>query len=169
MLHKITISVLLFAAFMLLSCSQGESDSKYLKADTTQTKDQIQKETNLDEDQITSPVEKKDETAPEAEQDTSSEEDNIKVTFLELGSKGCVPCDMMQPIMEEIKSEYPNQVKVIFYDVKTQGGYAYAQQYKIRVIPTQVILDSNGEEYFRHEGFFPKEELLKVFMQKGVK
>lgn len=169
MLHKITITLLLSAALMLLSCTQGETDSKYQKTDPNQTNDQIQKERSLDEDQITSPIEKKDQVAPEAEKETLSEEVNIKVTFIELGSKDCVPCKMMEPILDEIREEYSDQVNVVFHDVKTKEGYAYAQQYKIRVIPTQVFLDSNGDEYFRHEGFFPKEELVKVFTQKGVK
>ena len=169
MLHKISVVLLLFFAFILLSCTQGETDSKYQKTDPNQTNDQIQKEKSLDEDQITSPIEKQDKPTPEAEKETSSEEINIKVTFIELGSKDCVPCKMMEPILEQIREEYPDQVKVVFHDVKTKEGYAYAQQYKIRVIPTQVFLDSNGEEYFRHEGFFPKEEVVKILMQKGVK
>ena len=169
MLHKIFVGLLLFFAFMLMSCTQGETDSKYQKTDPNQTNDQIQKEKSLDEDQITSPIEKQDKPTPEAEKETSSEEINIKVTFIELGSKDCVPCKMMEPILEQIREEYPDQVKVVFHDVKTKEGYAYAQQYKIRVIPTQVFLDSNGEEYFRHEGFFPKEEVVKILMQKGVK
>jgi len=171
MSHKIMLSLFVCMIFILLSCTQGESDSKYSKADPKQTNDQIKKEKNLDEDQITTPPEKKEEPAPEPEPeiDTLSEEENLKVTFIELGSKGCVPCDMMQPIMEVIKSEYPSQVMVVFHDVRTKDGYAYAQKYKIRVIPTQVFLDSEGNEYFRHEGFYPKEELLKVFHEQGVR
>lgn len=169
MLQKIMVSLFVCMMFMLVSCTQGEYDSKYSKANPNQTNNQHQQEKNLDEDQITTSPEKKEEPVPEAEKEISSEEKNIKVTFIELGSKGCVPCDMMQPIMDEIKSEYPNQVKVIFYDVRTQDGYAYAQKYKIRVIPTQVFLDNEGNEYFRHEGFYPKEELLKVFGEQGVK
>jgi thioredoxin 1 len=95
--------------------------------------------------------------------------DSIKVTFIELGSVRCIPCKKMQPIMEEIKKEYAGQVKVIFYDVWTPEGKPYAYKYKIRLIPTQVFLDKDGEEYFRHQGFFPKEELVKVLKQKGVK
>ncbi len=95
--------------------------------------------------------------------------DNIKVTFIELGSVRCIPCKKMQPIMEEIKKEYEGQVKVIFYDVWTREGNPYAAKYKIKLIPTQVFLDKDGNEYFRHVGFFPKEELVKVLKQKGVK
>lgn len=91
------------------------------------------------------------------------------VTFVELGSVRCIPCKMMQPIMKDIEKEYPGQVKVVFHDVWTPEGEPFARSYKIRVIPTQVFLDKEGEEYFRHEGFFPKDELVKVLKQKGVK
>ncbi|HKK83590.1 MAG TPA: thioredoxin family protein [Atribacterota bacterium] len=92
----------------------------------------------------------------------------LKVTFVELGSKGCIPCDKMQPILEEIEKEYQGQVEVIFHDVKTPAGKPYIQEYQIRAIPTQVFLDKDGNEYFRHLGFFPKEEVIKVLKQQGV-
>ncbi|MBN1895558.1 thioredoxin family protein [bacterium] len=91
------------------------------------------------------------------------------VTFIELGSVNCIPCKMMQPVMKEIEEEYAGQVQVVFYDVWTQAGKPYAEQYRIRAIPTQIFLDSEGKEYSRHEGYFPKEELVKVLKQKGVK
>ena len=105
------------------------------------------------------------------EQNSTQEETeakaSCKVTFIELGSVKCIPCKMMQPIMEEIEEEYPD-VQVVFYDVWTADGQKYGQKYKIRVIPTQVFLDKDGNEYFRHEGFFPKEDLEKVLVQGGV-
>lgn len=105
--------------------------------------------------------------------DAQSESDSItkkkpKVTFIELGSVNCIPCKMMQPIMEEIEKEYAGQVRVVFYDVWTEEGEPYASIYSIRVIPTQVFLNAEGKEYFRHEGFFPKEDLVKVLKQQEV-
>jgi len=91
------------------------------------------------------------------------------VTFVELGSVKCIPCIKMQIVMREIEQEYGDQVAIVFHDVWTEAGKPYAQQYGIRVIPTQVFLDQNGKEYFRHEGYFPKEDLLQVLSQKGVK
>lgn len=91
------------------------------------------------------------------------------VTFIELGSVNCVPCRAMQPIMEEVRNRYGSQVKVLFYDVWTKEGQPYGQKYGIRVIPTQVFLDREGKEYFRHEGFFPAEELLNILEQGGVR
>jgi len=95
--------------------------------------------------------------------------DEIKVTFVELGSVGCIPCDKMQPIMKEIEEEYKGQVKVIFHDVKTAEGNPYIKEFGIRAIPTQVFLDKDGNEYFRHLGFFAKDELIKILKMQGVK
>ncbi len=92
-----------------------------------------------------------------------------KVTFIELGSVNCIPCKMMQPVMREIEQRFPRDVKVVFYDVWTEEQRQYATRFNIRVIPTQVFLDGGGAEFFRHEGFFPKEELVKLLEQRGVK
>ena len=98
-----------------------------------------------------------------------SKEVKPKVTFIELGSVNCVPCKMMQPVMKAIEEKYGEQVKVVFYDVWTQEQKQYAQLYKIKLIPTQVFLDENGKEFFRHEGFYPEAEIDKILQGKGLK
>lgn len=111
--------------------------------------------------------------AQDAQQNTAIVQniDSIKykVTFIELGSVRCIPCQKMQPIMTSIKEKYPNQVNVVFHDVWTPQGKPYAQKYGIQAIPTQVFLDENGNEFFRHEGFFAEDELVKVLKTKNVK
>ena len=52
-----------------------------------------------------------------------------KVTFIELGSVRCIPCQKMQPVMKSIKEKYANQVNVVFYDVWTPEGKPFAQIY----------------------------------------
>ena len=91
------------------------------------------------------------------------------VTFVELGSVKCIPCRKMQPIMKAIEEKYGDQVNVVFYDVWKEEGRPYAQKYGIRLIPTQVFLDAKGKEFFRHEGFYPEEEIHKLFQQRGLK
>jgi thioredoxin 1 len=92
-----------------------------------------------------------------------------KVTFIELGSVRCIPCQQMQPIMKSIREKYGKQVNVVFYDVWTEAGAPYAKQYAIEAIPTQVFLDKDGKEFYRHVGYFPEEELVKILQQKRVK
>jgi thioredoxin 1 len=92
----------------------------------------------------------------------------IKVTFIELGSVNCIPCKKMRPVMDSIEKKYSKQVKVVFHDVWTEAGAPYGQKYGIESIPTQVFLDANGKEYFRHVGFFPEEDVVTVLKMKGV-
>ncbi|MEI6639669.1 MAG: thioredoxin family protein [Chlorobium sp.] len=91
-----------------------------------------------------------------------------RVTFVELGATWCTPCKLMQPVMRSLESRYGEQLKVIFYNVSSAQERSYAQQYRIRLIPTQVFLDNNGKEFFRHEGFFPETEIDKLLRQQGL-
>jgi len=100
---------------------------------------------------------------------SSAQPEKILATFIEIGAARCIPCKAMQPIMKEVAEKYQGQVKVVFHDVWTPQGKIDAEKYDIRIIPTQVFLDKNGKEYFRHEGYFPKEELIKVLKMQGVK
>jgi thioredoxin 1 len=38
----------------------------------------------------------------------------------------------------------------------------------VRIIPTQIFFDSEGEELFRHEGFFSKEDILGKWKEFGM-
>ncbi|HKB85559.1 MAG TPA: thioredoxin family protein [Ignavibacteriaceae bacterium] len=91
-----------------------------------------------------------------------------KVTFIELGSVNCIPCKMMQPVMKSVEEKYGTQVKIIFYDVWKPEQKKFAQQYGIKLIPTQVFLDKEGKEFFRHEGFYPEAEIDKLLKSKGL-
>ena len=95
-------------------------------------------------------------------------ETKYKATFIELGSVRCIPCQKMQPVIKSVEEKYGDQVKVIFYDVWTSQGKEDAKQFDFDAIPTQLFLDENGREYFRHVGFFPEVELVKILKQKGV-
>jgi len=96
-------------------------------------------------------------------------EKKYKVTFIELGSVRCIPCQQMQSVMKSIEAKYGKEVKVDFHDVWTEAGKPYGVKYGIEAIPTQVFLDETGKEFYRHVGFFPEEELVKILEIKGIK
>jgi thioredoxin-related protein len=96
-------------------------------------------------------------------------EKNYKVTFIELGSVRCIPCQQMQTVMKSIEAKYGKEVKVDFHDVWTDAGKPFGVKYGIEAIPTQVFLDETGKEYYRHVGYFPEEELVKILKMKDVK
>ncbi|MBI5445066.1 MAG: thioredoxin family protein [Deltaproteobacteria bacterium] len=90
-----------------------------------------------------------------------------KVTFLELGSVGCKPCEAMKPVMQAVRDKYGNQVEVTFHDVRRNPSIG--REWSIRLIPTQIFLDPAGKEVFRHEGFFALKEVDKVLQQMGLR
>jgi thioredoxin 1 len=85
--------------------------------------------------------------------------------LVDLGADKCVPCKMMAPILVELRTEYAGRFAVEFIDVWKDE--AKAQEYGIRVIPTQIFYDADGKELLRHEGFFAKEEILAAWREHG--
>ena len=90
-----------------------------------------------------------------------------KVTFIELGSVGCIPCKKMQPIMKNIEKKYGDQIKVTFYDVRKEKDKI--DQYKVELIPTQVFLDETGKEIHRHVGYYPEKDIDLFLKKQGLK
>ena len=89
------------------------------------------------------------------------------VTMIDLGAKSCIPCKMMAPIIEELKSEYQGRAAVVFIDVWKNP--AAGRQFGIRTIPTQIFYDAEGNEKSRHEGFLDKQSIVKTFTDLGVR
>ena len=87
--------------------------------------------------------------------------------LVDVGAGTCVPCKMMAPILDELGREYAGVFKVDVYDLREDR--AAATRYGVRVIPTQVFFDAAGQERFRHEGFFAKEDILAKWRELGVK
>jgi thioredoxin 1 len=90
-----------------------------------------------------------------------------KPTLIEFGATGCVPCDMMQPILDKLRKTYTDLLNVVFVHVGQEK--VLAARFGIRSIPVQVFYDPNGNEVFRHEGFFAEVEVNKILAKMGVK
>lgn len=86
--------------------------------------------------------------------------------LLDLGAGKCIPCKMMEPILEELKKEYAGRLEVVFVDV-WQDAEAGAK-YGIQSIPTQIFFDASGKELFRHTGVFSKEDILAKWKELEV-
>jgi thioredoxin 1 len=86
--------------------------------------------------------------------------------LVDLGADKCIPCKMMAPILEQLKSEYEGTLIVDFIDVWKNPDEA--PKYNIKLIPTQIFYDASGKERFRHEGFISKEDILAKWKELGV-
>ena len=87
--------------------------------------------------------------------------------LLDLGSKKCIPCIKMAPILAELTKEYAGRFDVQFIDVWLRENAAAARKHGIRVIPTQIFFDAKGKELWRHEGFLGKEAILAKWKELG--
>jgi thioredoxin 1 len=72
---------------------------------------------------------------------------------------------MMAPILKELNAEFAGRFDVEFIDVWENPDAA--KPYSIRLIPTQVFLNSDGVELFRHEGFYGKGDILEKWRELG--
>ena len=86
--------------------------------------------------------------------------------LLELGADKCIPCKQMAPILADLKTTFAGQLEVDFIDVWKNPDAG--ERYGVRVIPTQIFYDAQGNELFRHEGFFGKEDMLAKWQELGV-
>ncbi len=141
---KKVVITLLILIFSTLFCSQNSGE----QLDSPKIKQTVDSEKNL----IIS--------------DKQLDFSKHQVTFIELGADKCIPCKAMKPVMHEIAQEYKDTIQVVFYDVwKTPE---YAKKYGVQMIPTQVFIDKNGEEIFRHVGFYAKENIIKMLKDKSI-
>ncbi|PTN32815.1 thiol reductase thioredoxin [Desulfonatronum sp. SC1] len=88
------------------------------------------------------------------------------VTVASFGAVNCVPCRMMVPIREELQREYEGRVAIVFIDLHRH--YELIDQYAIRVIPTLIFYDQNGNEAKRHIGFMDKKSIEAEMAKLGV-
>jgi len=90
-----------------------------------------------------------------------------KPTMVEFGATGCVPCDMMQPILDKLKRTHGQKLNVVFVNVRE--SQILGARFGIRSIPVQVFYDRAGKETFRHVGFFAEAEVNKQLAKLGLK
>ena len=85
--------------------------------------------------------------------------------LLDLGSDSCVACKTMEPILDDVREAFEGQFHVRFLDARKDRSVA--SEYGIKVIPTQIFFDEDGDELFRHQGFYGREDILAKWAELG--
>ena len=88
---------------------------------------------------------------------------NFEFTFLEFSSSGCAICKQMEPVLEEIKQSKQVKVKVVFLHIMNPENLDLMKYYGISAVPMQILLDKQGNEFFRHYGFISAQDLITEF------
>ena len=81
-----------------------------------------------------------------------------KPVIVDYWAEWCGPCRMIAPVLEEIATEYADQIDVVKLNVDENP--AVAQRYQILAIPTLNVF-LNGEVVKQIKGAKPKAALLK--------
>ena len=71
----------------------------------------------------------------------------------------CQPCKMMHPILEQLKSQLGNKIRVIKIDVDRNNTTAV--RFNIQSVPT-LMLFRKGEVLWRRSGVTQSSELLQI-------
>lgn len=79
--------------------------------------------------------------------------------FVEFGAPWCGPCQMAEPVIEELAKEYERKIK--FGKINVDENSQTAQKFGIMSIPT-VLIFKNGQEVKREVGFEGKEGYKKL-------
>ncbi|MBN2031808.1 MAG: thioredoxin family protein [Deltaproteobacteria bacterium] len=91
----------------------------------------------------------------------------IEPTLVEFGATGCVPCDMMQPVLDNLRKKYQDRLNIVFVHVGEEQ--ILGARYAIASISVQAFFNRSGKEVFRHTGFFAQAEVEEKLVEMGVK
>jgi thioredoxin 1 len=75
----------------------------------------------------------------------------------------CGPCQMLSPILKQVKDSLGSKVSIIKIDV--DKNQPIASQYQVRGVPT-LILFQNGKQLWRQSGVLSKEDLIQIISEK---
>ena len=90
-------------------------------------------------------------------------------TFLEFSSTDCAICKQMEPVLEEVKKSDKVKVNVVFLHIMNANNLDLMKYYGISAVPMQILLDKQGNEFFRHYGFISSAELETRFLENNNK
>lgn len=90
-------------------------------------------------------------------------EESYQLTFLEFGASGCSACKRMESVMAEITKKYPQTANVVFLNILKPETQNLMKYFGVASIPTQILLDKVGKEFFRHTGYISTEDAKKRF------
>jgi thioredoxin len=81
----------------------------------------------------------------------------------DFGSEQCIPCRTMLGILTPMMGSYKGKVDIRIINVYEEKELT--KQFRISVIPTQVFIDAEGKELFRHIGVYPRDSIEAKFRE----
>jgi len=82
------------------------------------------------------------------------------LSVIDFWAEGCNPCKMLEPVLEELRTEYGFTLRKINIEENQQ----LAQQYNVMSLPT-IVFEEDDKEVDRIVGFGSKESIEKIIKQ----
>ena len=102
-------------------------------------------------------------TVPEPDAVLSGELE--KPALVNVGVAACPPCRRMAGDLLELQANYDSIFETHYYDMHKHSGIT--EKLDIRMVPTQIFLDKEGEELYRHEGYLSRKHILETWADLG--
>ena len=77
----------------------------------------------------------------------------------------CGPCQMLMPVLKEVKDNMGERVKILKIDV--DKNQELATQFQVRGVPTMVLFQ-NGKQIWRQSGVLTKDEIIRAIIGKSA-
>ena len=74
----------------------------------------------------------------------------------------CGPCKAMHPVLEQLKANLGDRLRIIKIDVDKHGSHA--EEYNVHAVPTLFVF-RNGQVLWRQSGAMPLNQLQAVVNQ----
>lgn len=82
-----------------------------------------------------------------------------KPVFVDFFAEWCGPCQMMSPILKEVKEDLGDDISIIKIDI--DKNQSIAAKYQIRGVPT-FMLFKNGKQLWRRSGMLQKNDIINI-------
>lgn len=89
---------------------------------------------------------------------------NSSLTLVDFYATWCGPCKTMHPILEQLKENLGDKIRIIKLDV--DDNEEISMQYSIQSVPT-LILFKKGEIVWRQSGAISLRDLMNVISQNS--
>lgn len=90
---------------------------------------------------------------------------NVVITkMINFTAEGCMPCEQMKVLINELKQEYKDKVEINEMDV--YENVELCDKYNIVYTPTQIFLDESGNVVKSHVGFLGKSKIKEILDAK---
>ena len=79
--------------------------------------------------------------------------------YLYFSAKWCAPCRMLGPVMEKLGETFPVE------KIDVDSEHEYLERYRIRSIPTVILVEEDGKELTRSLGAKPEEFFVQEWTE----